>query len=336
MRGWMSWVIGCRHSDTCLPFWMAILVICLGGSCLAAPDGQTGPMAGTTAERSPGYQPQVAVQLYVWIQDRGRRQIDFWDDLDNVLAEVKATGAKAIEGWLDWCDTDERADRAEGLLKKHGLRVIGLYAGGVLHEQAAAEATIASILARAERAKKRFGRIYIDVNPNPLPGKARKSDAQLATQVKMLDRLGRGLADRGLYLVIHQHDPEILHEAREHRYNVSHTDPRYVGFCLDTHWVYRGGQDPLALLKEAGRRVKALHLRNSENGVWTESFGPGDVDYAAIAKQLREIGFDGWLVVELAYEPKTKITRPLTDDVRLSLAYVNSVFLGDVGPGGAK
>ena len=108
-----------------------------------------------------------------------------------------------------------------------------------------------------------------------------------------------------------------------------------MGFCLDTHWVFRGGQDPLTFVKEAGPKIKAFHLRNSKNGIWTESFGPGDVDYKAIAGYLRKNGFTGWLVLELAAEGKTKITRPLVENTRLGREYLQSVFLTPERPGGS-
>ena len=272
-----------------------------------------------------GYRPRVAVQLYVWVQDRGRQGKDVWQDLDAVFAEVKAAGGRAIEGFLDWFSTDDRATRVEFLLMKHDLVLAGVYTGGMFHEEGKAAQTIRVITEQAKRAR-RCGRPFIDVNPSTLPGWAKKTDAQLARQVKGLDALGKSLSKLGLQLVIHQHDPEIRHEAREHRYNVAHVDPKSVGFCLDTHWVYRGGQDPLKLLTEAGPKVKALHLRNSVDKVWSESFGPGDVDYSAIAAYLEKLEFRGWLVLELAHEGKTKITRPLVENVRAGLAYLESTF----------
>ncbi len=286
--------------------------------------------AGATPPKK-RYNPRVAVGLYAWVQHRGSEGTNLWDDLDAVLGEVRAAGFRAVEGFLrDFFGSDERTERTRQLLAKHKIVLAGAYTGGKLYEEAAGQKTIESIVTMARRTRL-FPNIFIDVNPDPLPGGKKKSDQQLATQVRMLNLLGKRLAELGIQLVIHQHAPEIHHGAREHRYNVAHVDPSVVGFCIDTHWFYRGGADVLALTKETGEKIKAVHLRNSKDGVWTESFGPGDVDYVAIARYLRQIGFDGWLTLELAVEKRTKVTRSIAENHRLGRVYLESVFLDKPG-----
>ena len=57
-----------------------------------------------------------------------------------------------------------------------------------------------------------------------------------------------------------------------------------------------------------------------------EDFGPGDLDYQQVVNYLHEIKFDGYLVVELAYERGTQVTHSLTEDLRLSRQYTEEVF----------
>jgi inosose dehydratase len=92
------------------------------------------------------------------------------------------------------------------------------------------------------------------------------------------------------------------------------------------HWAYRGGQEVMPFLRETGHRLVELHLRNSKQGVWMEDFGPGDLDYQPVADYLHEIKYDGYLVVELAYEKGTQVTRSLDEDLRLSRLYTLKVF----------
>jgi inosose dehydratase len=148
----------------------------------------------------------------------------------------------------------------------------------------------------------------------------------LKIQCEYLNRVGRALKDLGLEFWIHNHDPEALNNAREIRADCDLTDPALVHLCLDTHWVLRGGTQPLPLLRELAPRVKALHLRNSQNGIWSESLGDGDIDHRAMCALLKEVAFSGWLIAELAYEPKTVQTRSLTDNLRISRDYVRAVF----------
>jgi len=105
-----------------------------------------------------------------------------------------------------------------------------------------------------------------------------------------------------------------------------HTDPDKVGICLDLHWVARGRQDPYRLLQDAGKRVLDLHLRNSRNGVWSEELGDGEIDYGRIGAILKQIAYQGFYTVELAYESKTPHTRSLPEDLQRSREYVQRVL----------
>jgi len=148
----------------------------------------------------------------------------------------------------------------------------------------------------------------------------------LETEAANLNRLGQHLKERGMRLMLHQHDPDMEENAREWRSNLRHTDPKLLWFCVDVHWVFRGKQQPMELLKEAGQRIASLHLRNSVKGVWSESLGDGDVDYRAVAKFLHQIKYKGFLAVELAYEKDTNPTRPLEEDLKLSREYAEKIF----------
>jgi inosose dehydratase len=200
-----------------------------------------------------------------------------------------------------------------------------VYVGGAMHEEGAAEQTIRLALEVATICRPFECRAVIN-NPNPKPGRARKSVEELAIQVKMLDRLGRELHERGFELWTHAHSPEMAENAREWRYNLQHTDPRYVSICLDLDWVHQGGQDPLALLREAGSRVASLHLRNSAHKLWLEALGDGDIDYRQVASYLIQAGLRPFLVVELAYKKETVVTRSLEEDLRLSRSYAERIF----------
>ena len=81
------------------------------------------------------------------------------------------------------------------------------------------------------------------------------------------------------------------------------------------------------MLRAAGGRIRDVHLRNSRDGVWEEDLGPGDLDYAVIARALREAKFSGTYTVEKpAYEPRTVRTRSIEEDLRRSRAFVRRTF----------
>jgi inosose dehydratase len=138
--------------------------------------------------------------------------------------------------------------------------------------------------------------------------------------------MGRQLKSAGLQLFVHHHSPEMADNAREWRHILKNTDPKLVALCMDLDWVHQGGQDPLALLEEAGSRAAELHLRNSRDKLWLEAFGDGDIDYRKISAYLNEKKLKPLLVVELAYQPATAVTRPLVEDLRLSREYAARIF----------
>jgi inosose dehydratase len=189
-----------------------------------------------------------------------------------------------------------------------------------------AQATVETALAYADRLKAHKGLEAISFNCDPKPAHSAKTDAELETEAKALEQLGAALGQKKLRLLVHQHAPEMADHAREWRYFVKHTSAKNVGICMDTHWSLRGGEDVMQILKEAGKRVGDVHLRNSKDGVWLEELADGDLDYKAVAVELKRSDYRGWLTVELAWDPKTQITRPLGENLKRSREYVERVF----------
>jgi len=263
----------------------------------------------------------VAVQLYIF----GKPARRVADPLDEVLATAKRAGYENVQAWLDYFSSPESAKRLTAMLAKHNLAMPAAYTGGRMHVQADADKAIAGIIGKAKLGAKHGLKIVV-VNPDPL--KREKTDPELDVQAANLDRLGASLREIGLRLAIHQHSPEMRSGAREWYHILKNTDAKNVFFCLDLHWVLRGGQDPYKLLADAGRpkRVIDLHLRNSRDGVWCEELGDGDIDHRRVKRVLDEIGYEGMYTVELAHERKTTITRSLSENITRSRQYVRTVL----------
>ena len=267
---------------------------------------------------------RLSVEGYIFQQYAERQHKKLADVLDEIFSMAHNAGFQNIElnqGFL----TPDLRGRVLELAQANSLRMPSVYVGGSMHRRALADRTISQALEIAELCKKLGCRAVVN-NPDPKPHDVPKTDAELAVQVKMLNLLGQELAKRGFQFWTHAHAPQMADHAREWRYNLHHTDPKYVWVCLDIDWVYQGGQNPMELLHEAGRRVASLHLRNSHHKVWLESFTSGDIDYRQIASYLKQINLKPLLVVELAYMKQTVVTRPLEEDLRLSRIYAERIF----------
>jgi len=208
-------------------------------------------------------------------------------------------------------------------MKSKGLTPACLYTGARLHEEAKAKETIQRLLA-AGKVCAEAGFKVINCNPDPI-GRV-KTDDELKTQAAGLQELGEGLVKLGLKLGIHNHTPEMQNGAKEFHSFFKQTDPKFVGFNYDVHWVFRGGIKPEDALRDYGPRVVSWHLRQSRNGVWWEDLDTGDIDYAAIAAYAKEHKLPAVYSVELAIEGATKITRSAVENHRRSREFIKQVF----------
>jgi inosose dehydratase len=279
---------------------------------------------GRVSQDAPVAQPQIVAETYVWAQYYDGRGQHLEDHLDEAFAATARAHFTAVQGWLSWYGTDEQAAATAAALAARHLSMPSAYTDGPLHDDRA-DATIDRIAQWATRGRPHGLRMVV-MNPDVRRDGAEKTDGELAVQARNLDRLGSRLQPLQISLAIHAHDKEMRSGAREWYSNLRHTDPATVGICLDLHWVYRGGQDPATLLKAAGARVLDVHLRNSSQGIWRQDLGPGDLDYAALAEVFRRGNYRGTYTVELAYEPRTRRTRSIEANLRMSREFLVHAF----------
>jgi inosose dehydratase len=268
----------------------------------------------------------VACNQFCWINMYRRANRNFNADLDAGFAAVKRSGMDGLEAMLG---DPASAERVVPLLEKHGLAMRSFYTGATLHDAASVEANVERVVATAAKAKERIDLRIVVVNPTPLRGEA-KSDAQLETQAEGMTQLGRRLAEHGVTLAYHFHSPAWQDDGREFHHVMNESDPKRVMLCLDTHWVYRGSGNDVEQVYEVveryGQRVAELHLRQSRDGVWTEYFTEGDIDYRKVAAGLEAQDVRPLLVLEQAVEQGTPDTMDAVESHRRSRAYVEEVF----------
>ena len=282
--------------------------------------------ASQAAGRSGLHLATNAYSWHVFYQREGR---DFSAAMDEGLKDVAASGLNGFEPGVGGA---EEIRKLLPLLRQHGLDMRSLYVNSSLHEPAEADRSIEQILAVAREVRPTGTRLIV-TNPNPLRwgGPENKTDAQLRTQAAAMDRLGKELAGSKMTLAYHNHDIELRQSAREFHHMMAGTDPRYVTLCLDAHWIYRGcGNSQVALfdiVKLYGARVSELHLRQSRNGVWSETFEDGDIDYRGLGRALVKAGAKKpHLVLEIAVENGTPKTLAPVEAHRRSAEYARRIL----------
>ena len=302
----------------------------LNRSVLAGSGMALAPILATVPAQAGSERLHVACNSYSWTVFYQREGRDFNESLDAGLADVAASG---LDGYEPGVGGAAEIDRLAPLLDKHGLEMRSLYVNSTLHEADRAKASIAEILTVARKAKSVGTRIIV-TNPSPIQwaGPRNKNDVQLKTQAAALNELGAALKAMGLTLAYHNHDMELREAAREFHHMMLGTDPENVTLCLDAHWVYRGaGNSQVALfdiVRLYGARVSELHLRQSRDGVWSETFGPGDIDHAALADALRAHQVRPHIVLEQAVEKGTPQTMKSVEAFQQSTQQVRRLFAG--------
>lgn len=249
--------------------------------------------------------PRLATNTYPWGTFAKRAGIEFVQHTDELFAQIASTGITGYEPNIkDISEFDGLTDR----LKAHGLEMGSIYVNSTLHDPAQLEQSLATVLDVAWRAAAIGVKILV-TNPAPIRwgGPEDKTDAQIATQGKSLNRLGGELKKLGITLVYHNHDSELRLGAREFHHMLTATDPELVKFCLDAHWIFRGcGDSQVALfdaLEHYGSRIVELHLRQSVGGRWSEVFtADGDIDHGRLKAWFDARGMKPHLVLEQAVE----------------------------------
>jgi inosose dehydratase len=282
--------------------------------------------SANTAPKS--YPYPIACNSYNWVTFYRRQNKNWGDNLDACLADVVKSGVSAYEPGLSGL---EELKKLTPLLKKHKLLLPSVYVNSTLHKAEEAEKSIADALAIADEVKKLGAKIMV-TNPSPIRwGSAElKSDQELMEQANNMEKLGIALRQKGITLAYHTHDVELRAGAREFHHVLLNTSPANVSFCFDVHWVYRGTQNSQVavfdVLKLYGKRIVELHLRQSINGVFSETFGNGDIDYQRLVRELKKLNLRPHLVIEQCVEDKTPNTMDGIQAHIQDLAAVKEIF----------
>jgi inosose dehydratase len=141
------------------------------------------------------------------------------------------------------------------------------------------------------------------------------------------DRMKAGLAsvvarcrDRGYEPTFHHETGTYVEAPWEIQRILDISD---VGLCLDTGHFFIGGGDPVRAIQEWSGRINHVHVKDALQSVmdgiiadnvpamniWSReafpSFGNGDANVAGVIAALKEIDYEGWLVVEQDIFPQT-------------------------------
>ena len=209
------------------------------------------------------------------------------------IGELGYSGCELFDGNL--LDYEDRLGDLRMVLDANGVRLLATYAGAnFIFEEILGEE-----LARIERgaaAAVEAGAAYLVVG-----GGAKRAGGSRPDDFK---RLGAGLErvveiarKHGMTAHYHPHLTTIAENAEEVRLALAETS---IDLCPDTAHLAAAGADVPALIREHQDRISYVHLK----GLQAEPFAftpldEGSLNMDTVIDALRDIAYDGWILVEL-------------------------------------
>jgi sugar phosphate isomerase/epimerase len=286
-------------------------------AALASAAAKESPAAAATANPR-----KVLVGAHPWVYAARLPKYDITPVLPQIFADMSYAGFDGIELMHSALKPDDAVERIGELSHQHRLPIIGTSFHGDMWDRRRHTA----IMEEAELTITRLARLggrTLGTSVGAAPKK--KTPTQLDAQAELLRKIIALGKANGVVLNLHNHTYEVV----DNLYDLRGTLARIPDVKLgpDLNWLVRGGVDPAAFLRRYGKQVVFMHLRDQKaDGRWSEAMGEGVTDFAAIARALRDIHFQGDAVVELAHEGDFQPTRPLRESLKMSRQFVRRVL----------
>lgn len=216
--------------------------------------------------------------------------------MDRAIADIGSLGYEGVEMFDgNIVDFAERPADLRALLESASVELVGVYTGGnFIYDEILSEEL--SKVTRAAELAAQFGASNLIVG-----GGARRASGTRPEDYKRLaaalDQVSDIARAHGLEACYHPHLTTIVESPEELDLLMPHSR---IGFCPDTAHLVAGGGDPAELIRRYRDRVRHVHLKDVRSSpLEFLPLGAGEIDFAAVLGALEEIGYDGWLVVEL-------------------------------------
>jgi inosose dehydratase len=213
-----------------------------------------------------------------------------------------------------------------------------------------APADHAAILAQAAvhaRFVAEVGGSYLVMQPIPSFGKeGMLTPAAIEAAAELINKLGEANKSLGLSTFLHLDALSALRSIAEMERLLALCPARHIGLALDTAELTIAGHDVVALYRRLHARVRHFHFKdalaidslgeyklpNAERAMilaggsreiprWFGELGTGLVDFKSLMAAIKELDYEGWIIVESDKGPQ-----PVASSVLLNSWYVQNVL----------
>lgn len=265
---------------------------------------------------------KVVVGAHPWVYAARQPKYDITPILPTIFADMQYAKMDGIELMDSALRPGDAVERIRKLSNEHRLPIIGASFGGNMWDRQQHRAILDDATTVVSRLAKLGGRT-LGTSVGQAPGK--KTPQQLDNQADILRKIIAICGDHGIVLNLHNH----VYEVADNLHDLKGTMARIPDVKLgpDLNWLVRAGVDPVQFIRTYGKSIVFLHLRDQRSGGrWSEALGEGSTDFATIAGALRNVGFSGDAIIELAHEGDFQPTRPLRESLKMSRDVVRHCF----------
>jgi inosose dehydratase len=246
--------------------------------------------------------------------------------LETILRECQEVGFEGVELGGKF---PREPNALKAALAPYTLDCVGgWYSGSLLRQDADAE--IAALQDHLNLLKAMGSTVFVfaetsnAVHSNkavPLEGTPRLKSADWRPFGERMSQVADYVAGQGLKCAYHHHLGTVVENQADMDAFVAATSPS-VGFTLDTGHAALGGVKTIEIIERHPGRIAHVHCKDVRGPVHAEarrtgkSFldgvlagmftvpGDGSIDFGAVMKALKSIGYSGWIIIEAEQDPK--------------------------------
>jgi inosose dehydratase len=245
-----------------------------------------------------------------------------WIPYPKILDLMVVAGYSATEWGMNM---PSQVNRMLTDLKERQLQLLGGFVGLELRTEAKLATEVERAIELGRFFKSLGGQVLIAADSGDPSRLAQSGRVDATSALKShewrnltsgLEQIGKQLCEEDVKLVFHNHVGSYVETEAETARLLEETNPDYVGWCFDCGHLVYGGGDVFRLLGKYGSRVRHAHLKDVNAEVLKEArarrsnladalkafvfspLGKGNLDLRRVLEQLRDQGYNDWLVVE--------------------------------------
>lgn len=261
------------------------------------------------------FKGSIAVHAITWGEDHFK-----------ALEEASKLGYRAIEPWASFVlSYEDRVEEFKEILARHGLAMTALYggaSGGMNRRFGNPEARqeIVDYNVRLARVIAKCGAEHLVFGPGG-PRQKPTSLEELKQAAVTINEAAKRTYELGVKACLHPHLWTEVQDENELDELMSLCDPEVVFFAPDSAHLTGAGMDPAAIIRKYHNRVAYVHLKDLTSKEATKEdfpmllgnealpvfceLGLGSIDFPPIIEALNEIGYKGWMTVEIDQSTST-------------------------------